>query len=172
MKLNDAVWGALLIFFSAAVLTHVQRFPAIPGQKVGPALFPGLLAVAMAICAVLLIVKGLAARAHGGDRARWVELDGWTRSRRHVLAFGAVIGVNLFYILLVDKVGFILTGTVYLGTLFAIFGVRPEVDPADRAGGRAGHPLRVLQAAEGSAAVGRPAGDRVVGARPTDGRER
>jgi putative tricarboxylic transport membrane protein len=126
MKLNDAVWGALLIFFSAAVLTHVQQFPAIPGQKVGPALFPGLLAVAIAVCAVLLIVKGLAARARGGDGARWVELDAWTRSRRHVLAFGAVIGVNLFYILLVDKVGFILTGTVYLGTLFTIFGVRPK----------------------------------------------
>ena len=126
MKLNDAVWGALLIFFSAAVLTHVQGFPSIPGQKVGPALFPGLLAVGIAVCAVVLIVKGLAARAQGGDRARWAELEGWTRSRRHVLAFGAVIGVNLFYILLVDKVGFILTGIVYLGTLFTIFGVRPK----------------------------------------------
>ena len=124
MKLNDAVWGALLIFFSAAVLTHVQSFPSIPGQKVGPALFPGLLAVGIAVCAVVLIVQGLAARAQGGDRARWAELDGWTRSRRHVLAFGAVIGVNLFYILLVESVGFIPAGVVYLGTLFAIFGVR------------------------------------------------
>jgi len=124
MKLNDAVWGALLIFFSAAVLTYVQRFPTIPGQKVGPALFPGLLAVGLAICAVLLIVKGLAARAHGGNRARWAELDGWTRSRRQVIAFFAVIGVNLFYILLVDRVGFVLTGVAYLATLFAIFGVR------------------------------------------------
>ena len=79
MKLNDAVWGALLIFLSAAVPIHVQRFPTIPGQNVGPALFPGLLAVALAICAVLLIGKGLAARTHGGDRARWVEFDGWTR---------------------------------------------------------------------------------------------
>ena len=126
MKLNDAVWGALLIFFSAAVLIHVQRFPTIPGQNVGPALFPGLLAVALAICAVLLIGKGLAARTHGGDRARWVEFDGWTRSRRYVIAFFAVLGVNLFYILLVDKVGFILTGVVYLAVLFGVFGVRAK----------------------------------------------
>jgi len=124
MKLNDAVWGALLIFFSAAVLVHVQRFPAIPGQKVGPALFPGLLAAALAVCAVLLIVRGLAARAHGGGRAQWAEFDGWTNSRRHVIAFFAVVGVNVFYILLVDKVGFIPTGVVYLATLFTIFGVR------------------------------------------------
>jgi putative tricarboxylic transport membrane protein len=123
MKLNDAVWGALLIFFSAAVLMHVQGLPTIPGQKVGPALFPGVLAVGLAVCAVLLIVKGLAARAQGGERARWVEFDGWTRSHRRVVAFLAVIGVNVFYILAVDRLGFILTGVVYLGTLFIVFGV-------------------------------------------------
>ena len=127
MKLNDAVWGALLIFFSAAILVHVQSFPTIPGQKVGPALFPGLLAVALAVCAVLLIVNGIASRAEGGERARWLELDGWTRSRRHVRAFIAVVGVNVFYILLVETLGFILTGTVYLALLFIVFGVKKRL---------------------------------------------
>ncbi len=124
MKLNDAVWGALLILFSAAVLIHVQGFPTIPGQKVGPALFPGVLAVAMAVCAVVLIVKGFAARAQRGERARWIEFDGWTRTRRLVVAFFAVIGVNVLYIFAVDRLGFILTGVVYLTTLFTVFGVR------------------------------------------------
>jgi putative tricarboxylic transport membrane protein len=126
MKLNDAVWGALLLFLSAAVLIHVQAFPSIPGQKVGPALFPGLLAVALAVCALILIGKGLTARRHGGERRHWLELDGWTKSRRQVVAFFAVLGVNLFYILLVDRVGFILTGTAYLAVLFTVFGVRPR----------------------------------------------
>ena len=124
MKLNDAVWGALLIFCSAAVLLHIQNFPAIPGQKVGPALFPGLLAVGLALCGVLLIGRGLTARAHAGNSARWAEFADWTRSRRHVIAFVAVIGVNLFYILAVDRIGFILTGAAYLGVLFTVFGVR------------------------------------------------
>jgi putative tricarboxylic transport membrane protein len=127
MKLNDAVWGALLLFFSAAVLFHVRNFPTIPGQKVGPAMFPSLLAVGIAVCALLLIVNGLKARATGGERARWAELDAWSRSRRHVLAFFAVLGVNVFYILLVDRIGFIITGTIYLGTLFAVFGVRARL---------------------------------------------
>ena len=124
MKLNDAVWGALLIFFSAAILTYIQRFPAIPGQKVGPALFPGLLAAGLALCGLLLIGRGLTARARAGKGARWAELAGWTRSRRHVIAFFAVIGVNLFYILAVDRIGFILTGVAYLAALFTVFGVR------------------------------------------------
>ena len=42
MKLNDAVWGALFALLGAAILWHVQGFPRIPGQNVGPALFPGV----------------------------------------------------------------------------------------------------------------------------------
>ena len=36
VKLNDAVWGALLVLLAAAVLVHVQSFGTIPGQQVRP----------------------------------------------------------------------------------------------------------------------------------------
>ena len=123
MKLNDAVWGALLMLFAAAVLVHVQSFPTIPGQKVGPALFPGMIAVGFAVCGALLILNGLRVRAARGERAHWFELDAWVGSRRHLVAFVAVVGVNLFYILLVDSVGFIPTGVIYLGVLVVVFDV-------------------------------------------------
>jgi putative tricarboxylic transport membrane protein len=41
-----------------------------------------------------------------------------------VLAFAVVLGVNVFYIALVDKLGFIPTGTIYLAALFAVLQVR------------------------------------------------
>ena len=41
MKLNDAVWGALLLLLAATILVHVQSFGKIPGQQYGPAIFPG-----------------------------------------------------------------------------------------------------------------------------------
>ena len=126
MKLNDAVWGALFILLSVALLVHVQSFPTIPGQKIGPALFPGIIAVGLAVCGALLIVKGLAVRAHGPEHARWLAFAPWVRSRRHVLAFLLVIAVNVFYILLVDRLGFIPTAVIYLATLFAVFGVSPR----------------------------------------------
>ncbi len=48
MKLNDAVWGALLLLLRGG---RPRPRPAlsgtIPGQKVGPAMFPGLLAVGL-----------------------------------------------------------------------------------------------------------------------------
>jgi putative tricarboxylic transport membrane protein len=125
MKLNDAVWGALLLLLAAAVLVHVQSFGTIPGQKYGPAIFPGLVACGIAICAVLLIWNGVTARTASGAPEPWLTLAPWTRSGRHVLAFALAIGVNVFYILLVDTLGFIPTGVVYLAVLFAAFGVRP-----------------------------------------------
>ena len=127
MRLNDAVWGALLLLFSVVLLVHVQSFPKIPGQQVGPALFPGFLAVGLAVCGALLIVKGLATRRAWGERAEWIAFAGWTRSRRLARSFAAVLGVNLFYVLLVDQVGFILTGTIYLALLFIVFGVRKRI---------------------------------------------
>ena len=44
MKINDAVFGVVLLALGVVVLWHVQSFPKIPGQKVGPALFPGSIA--------------------------------------------------------------------------------------------------------------------------------
>lgn len=125
MKLNDAVWGGLLLLLAAAVLVHVQSFGTIPGQKYGPAIFPGLVACGLATCAVLLIWNGLAARTDDGRREPWLTLALWTRSRRHVLAFALAVGVNVFYVVFVDRLGFIPTGVIYLAVLFAVFGVRP-----------------------------------------------
>jgi putative tricarboxylic transport membrane protein len=126
VKLNDAVWGALFILLSVALLVHVQSFPTIPGQKIGPALFPGIIAVGLAVCGALLILKGLAVRARGPEHARWLTFAPWVGSRRHVLAFFLVIAVNVFYILLVNRLGFVPTAVVYLAVLFAVFGVPPR----------------------------------------------
>ena len=123
MKLNDALWGALLILFGLVVVMHVQSFPRIPGQQVGPAAFPGIVGAGLAICGVLLVMKGLASRRTGGERAEWIAFSDWTRSRHYQLAFALTIGVNVFYIFAVDRLGFILTGFVYLAVLFWIYGV-------------------------------------------------
>jgi len=124
MKINDAVWGALLLLLGVAILVHVQSFPAMSGQKVGPALFPGVIATGLSICALLLIAQGIAAHRHDRGQAPWLAAGPWVRSLRHVLAFLVAIGVNVFYILVVDWLGFIPTGVIYLALLFAVFGVR------------------------------------------------
>jgi hypothetical protein len=160
VRINDAVWGALLLLFSAVLLVHVQGFPKIPGQQVGPALFPGFLAVGLAVCGVLLVIKGLATRRAWGERAEWFAFAEWTRSRKHVVAFAMTLGVNVLYILAVDRLRPArrdLSGPLVLGLRRA-----GEMDRAAGHRDDARHSLRLLQVAEGTAAVGPAAGDRVV----------
>ncbi len=119
MKINDAVIGAVLLLLSAGLLLHVQSFPRIPGQDVGPGMFPGLIAVGLAICGALLIGKGLR------QRGRWAQPGPWVRSRRHAVAAAAVVGGTVVYILLADIVGFLLLAPVLFFVLFWSFGTRP-----------------------------------------------
>ena len=46
MKLNDAVFGLLLLALAVTVLVVTASYPTVPAQRVGPALFPSLIAVA------------------------------------------------------------------------------------------------------------------------------
>ena len=59
-----------------------------------------------------------------GASRSWVTPDDWVSSPRHLLAFALVVGVNVFYILIVERLGFILTGVIYLAVLFLVFQVR------------------------------------------------
>ena len=124
MKLSDTIWGVLLLLLSAVVLWHIQSFPPMPGQRFGPAVFPGATASGLAVCALLLIAKGLAARRVAGEEHVWGSLAPWTRSPRHLAAFALVIGVNAFYIFVSTPLGFIPTAIAYLAALFLVFDVR------------------------------------------------
>jgi putative tricarboxylic transport membrane protein len=76
----------------------------MPGQKFGPAWFPGLVAAGLGGCGVLLVVAGLR------RRAPWVQFPEWMQRQRSRAAVLAVLGGILFYILAADPLGFHLTG--------------------------------------------------------------
>ena len=124
MKLNDTVWGAVLLVCAGALFVHVQGFPAIPGQRVGPSALPGALAVGLGVCGAILLLRSLRAAARG-QRVAWVELPGWFGSRPQVIGFVVLVAVNLLYLVGVERLGFIVTGTVYLAALMAVLRVRP-----------------------------------------------
>jgi putative tricarboxylic transport membrane protein len=121
VKLNDAVWGALFVALAVAVLWNVQGFPRIPGQNIGPAAFPALLAIVLAVCGVLLIVRGLRPGAERGS------LGLWLRSPGHVANFLLTAGALVFYIVAANWLGFIVTATLILLALFLKLGVKAEV---------------------------------------------
>ena len=116
MKLNDAVFGLLLLAMGAAVLFIVQDYPTIPGQQVGPALFPGMIAVGLCVCGLVLLVRGWRARAS----VPWLDMDDWVRSPRHVLALVLLISSVLFYILASQWLGFLVSAVLILTVLFRV----------------------------------------------------
>ena len=121
MKINDAVFGALLLALGVGILWHVQSFPKIPGQDVGPGLFPGTIAAALIACAILLIRGGVRDRAG----RPWIELLPWVASRRHAWAFVSLVGTAIALILLSNSVGFLIVAPLALFAMFIAFGVRP-----------------------------------------------
>ena len=75
MRFNDSITGGVLLALALAILFNIQSFPRIPGQSIGPSAFPGLLAVLLAMCAVILIAKGIRERFHA---------DGWIKPGHYV----------------------------------------------------------------------------------------
>lgn len=120
MKLNDAVFGAVFLALSLLVLWSVQSYPKIPGQNVGPAAFPGVVAAVLALCSVLLIVQGVRSRG----AAPWFERGQWTRQPRQLIAFAVTVLGLLLYVLASDKLGFLITGIVMLSSLMLSLRVR------------------------------------------------
>ena len=120
MKLSDAVFGLLLLALGAAVIAVVSSYPTIAAQRVGPSLFPGLIALGLVIGGLILIVRGLRQRA----TVPWVRFEPWVRSPRHVAGVVGVIGSVVFYIVAVDWLGFFLTALVILTISLRLFGVQ------------------------------------------------
>ena len=120
MKFNDAVSGTALLALAIAILVNISTYPAIPGQSVGPAVFPGLLAILLILCALLLIRKGIAS----SKEESWVTLGDWMKSGYHLRNFLITIACLVFYIFASEPLGFLLCGTAILAVMFRALAVR------------------------------------------------
>ncbi len=121
MKFNDAIIGVVLLALGAAVLFAIRGFPNIPGQPVGPALFPGLIAIGLCTTGALLVVSGWRQRSH----RPWLTWDDWVRSPRHIAALVVLLGSVVFYIAASNWLGFLPTAALILLALFVVLRVPP-----------------------------------------------
>jgi putative tricarboxylic transport membrane protein len=121
VKFNDAVLGAVFLALSVAVLVTIQGFPNIPGQKIGPGAFPGLIAALLACCSVALIWRGFR------SKTPLVAVGAWLSSLPHVRNFLVATGSLVFYVLAADKLGFLICGAVILLSLFLTLKVRTRI---------------------------------------------
>ena len=101
MKFNDAIVGFVVALLGAAVVSQAWYFPKATHIPYGPGFLPTLLGIGLAICGMLLIVRGIAER----QVQPLLELGEWSRSARHVFGFVLILGCLGFYALLADDIG-------------------------------------------------------------------
>jgi putative tricarboxylic transport membrane protein len=97
------VAGAALAALGAVVLWHIQGYPAMPGQKFGPAWFPGLIAAGLIVCGALLATQSIR------HAAPLLALPEWISRPRPLAGVAAVVGGLLFYYFAADALGFYFT---------------------------------------------------------------
>ncbi len=122
MKVDDRILGALVALLGAVVLWHVQRFPVIPGQKFGAALFPGVISAGLVVCGLLLLGRGIRRRSPGGAL---LSFDDWARDPVTVVRFLSVPVGILFYILTSNFLGFHIAAALAMLGWLLVFGMKP-----------------------------------------------
>ncbi len=106
MRRADVAAGGAAVLFGAAAWGLTLPFPAMPEGHPGPALFPRLLAGLLVLFGAMLALQGL------GARAPTPLADAEVREaadRGGLLNALLVVGAVVFYVLAVERAGFVPT---------------------------------------------------------------
>ncbi len=121
MQLSDRTTGLFLAGLGLAAAWGGSRLPAVPGQDVGPAAFPMLIGGGLIMCGVMI--------AFGIGHS--FEVPDAEEGERHSTAYGlrALVppGLLLFYVLAVERLGFMLTAAVIVATAAFALGAKPKL---------------------------------------------
>lgn len=128
MKLSDRVTGGALVLLGAVTAYAGSRLPPVPGQQIGPEVFPTVTGIAIALCGGL-IAFGVGRRfedeaeaalaAHGGENI--AELERGPLYKLRVLIPPALL---VFYVLAVDLLGFVPTAAIVAFLVSVALGAR------------------------------------------------
>jgi len=131
MHLSDRVTGGFLVLLGALAFWGGSRLPAVPGQDVGPAVFPMVIGAGLVLCGALIAI-GIGrsfedaevepVEAHAG-LARW--LGEW-----RVLAALVPPALLVFYALASETLGFLISAFVMVLLTALALGASPRLAAA------------------------------------------
>jgi putative tricarboxylic transport membrane protein len=134
MRMSDRITGLFTFGLGAISAYAGSRLPPVPGQQIGPNVFPLVVGIGLCLCG-LMIAFGIGQRfeqeaeadlvAHSDQPTEEQVLA--THSRLYGLRVLIPPALLVFYALAVDSLGFFLTtAAMILVTAFA-FGARPRL---------------------------------------------
>lgn len=123
--------GAALALLATAVLWSARSFPAVPGQKVGAGFLPMLIGAGLLVCGIVLVWRALrrGAGTPGVAGAAGPADSAASRPAEHYGSAFVIMAVFAGYVLLADRLGFLLVAPVALVLLLRTLEVawRPSI---------------------------------------------
>ncbi len=129
MRLPDRVTGLFLVGLGAAAAYGGWQLPPVPGQPVGPNVFPLVIGTGLALCG-LAIAFGI---GHSFEEEE--ELIPVEREQANKPPPGKLYGLRallppallLFYVAVADRLGFIITAGLIVFVTSTALGARPKL---------------------------------------------
>ncbi len=115
MRRTDAWVGLGLAVLAGAVLWSARAFPNVPGQKLGAAFLPMLVGAGLLLCGIALVVRSLRGRRLCRPTPRLQA------GSEHFGSSLVIIGAVLAYILLSERIGFLIIAPLCLMAGFLAF---------------------------------------------------
>lgn len=107
MTLADRIGGLVLLLLGLAVVIASLNLPAIPGQPVGPAVFPTVLGVALGLSGLVIFARPQRQKSPGSEHVEAFNIIGSLR-----LIFPVAILILGYFMM--EPAGFLITGFVVM----------------------------------------------------------
>lgn len=129
MRLSDRLTGSVLVGLGALAAYGGSRLPPVPGQQVGPNVFPMVIGVGLAACG-LMIAFGIGHTFEEEAEADLGTLEGLPQEEAkkphglHGLLVLLPPALLLFYMFAVERLGFIVTAALIVLIAALAFGAK------------------------------------------------
>ncbi len=123
MHVSDRLSGAFVVALGFVTIVGGWMQPPMPGQEIGPSVFPIVVGVGLAICGAC-IALGI---GHSFEEEEHEISGAPPRSRFYGLRALLPPLVLLFYVLVVEDLGFLPTAALVIGTVSFALGARARL---------------------------------------------
>lgn len=134
MRLSDRVTGLFTFGLGAVSAYGGSRLPPVPGQPIGPNVFPLVVGIGLCLCG-LMIAFGIGHRFEEEAEADLVAHSDLPTDEQVLASHGPLYklrvlippGLLLFYMLAVEALGFYVTAALIVLLAALTFGARPRL---------------------------------------------
>lgn len=130
MQLSDRFTGAGIALLGAIVFAAARQLPPMPGQQIGPSVFPSVIGLALALCGVLIAFGiGKSFEALDADEPMGAVGESPVEAGKPAPGWTVLVPVALllFYVAAVGTVGFVLVASVMVLVMALTLGARLKV---------------------------------------------